>query len=72
MMNTHEVCKSYRKGDAVCADGFVQKPFCSGSAGCHACGNISDRSMPYCLRDELPAHMAREDGSPLFYRPEQS
>lgn len=52
----------------VCADGFVQKPFCRGQAGCHACGNISDKATPLCLRDELPSHMVTDGGNPLFYK----
>lgn len=59
-------CRSFRPG-ITCADGFVQKPFCSGRAGCHACGHISDSSLPYCTRDEVPEHFVRDDGSPLFY-----
>lgn len=60
-------CRSYR-ADSVCADGFIQKPLCSGNAGCPTCGAISERAVPYCLRDEIPAHMATEAGRPLFYR----
>jgi hypothetical protein len=61
-------CRSYQPG-IVCADGFVQKPYCSGRAGCHACGHIKDSALPYCLREELPEHLAHDDGSPLFFMP---
>lgn len=59
-------CRSLRPG-TICADGFVQKPFCSGRAGCHTCGHISDNALPHCLRDEVPEQLSHDDGSPLFY-----
>lgn len=61
-------CKSYRADSRVCADGFVQKPYCSGNAGCPCCGAISREQTPYCLRDEVPEHMVSDDGSPAFTR----
>jgi len=60
-------CKSYRSGETICADGFVQKPFCSGQGGCWACGNLAKSSIPYCLRDESPKHMVADNGAPRFY-----
>jgi len=66
---TLEACKSHIAASYICADGFAQKAFCSGRAGCFSCGNISDESLPWCLRDELPETMVNADGSPLFYKP---
>lgn len=60
-----EKCTASRPG-MICANGFVQKPFCDGHGACHACGHITDDAMPYCLRDELPAHFVDENGKPLF------
>ena len=60
-------CKSYRPG-AVCADGFIQVPICSGMGGCPTCGHHSEEYMPYCLRETLPAHMSTDAGGPAFYR----
>lgn len=60
-------CRSYRDG-SVCANGFVQKPYCRGVVGCYACGHIRDSALPMCLRDDIPEHMSRQDGSPLFYQ----
>lgn len=63
-------CTSYRAGETVCNDGFVQKPFCGGRVGRVCCGYISENEWPFCLRDDLPAHMSHDDGSPRFYRQE--
>lgn len=63
-----EACRSFSRGSLVCADGFIQKPYCSGRAGCHVCGHVSDNALPYCLRDTLPAHFIHENGHPVFYR----
>ena len=61
-------CQSAREG-RVCADGFVQLPSCHAPlAGCPKCGYVKDALMPYCVRDEIPAHLAAEDGSPPFYK----
>lgn len=62
-----ETCKSYDPKSRICADGFAQRDFCSGHAGCLFCGHVSSRHLPYCMREELPAHMATDDGRPLFY-----
>ena len=62
-------CRSYKAGQLVCADGFLQKPICRGVFGCHWCGRVSDRETPNCLKDELPDHWLKADGSPAFYRP---
>lgn len=59
-------CRSYRDG-LVCADGFVQKPYCRGVIGCYACGYINDAVLPACTLDEIPEHLSRPDGQPLFY-----
>lgn len=63
-----EQCAAYRPG-FICANGFVQKAICrrGDEVGCHACGHISDAAIPNCLRDELPNHWIKEDGSPAFY-----
>jgi hypothetical protein len=61
-------CASYNDKGQVCRDGFIQKPFCSGHGACHVCGHVSERALPYCLRDELPAHFVKDDGTPAFYR----
>lgn len=61
-------CKSYRPGNLVCRDGFIQKLICSGRVGCWSCGQVSDRETPNCLKEELPAHWINDDGSPRFYR----
>lgn len=71
MSKPTEVCQSFRDG-GICADGFVQKPFCRGVAGCVSCGKIKESSLPYCLCDVIPMHMLNADGSPRFYtRPEK-
>lgn len=62
-------CQSYQARDQVCRDGFMQRPFCAGNGGCFQCGHVSEKALPYCLRDELPGHWVREDGSPIFWRP---
>lgn len=61
-------CRSHDPRSTTCRDGFIQKPFCHGQGGCIQCGNIATKSIPYCLRDEVPAHFVKDDGSPLFYR----
>lgn len=67
-MGEREACQSYRRNGNVCADGFIQKPFCRGYGGCDDCGHISERSLPNCLTEDIPARWLKEDGSPLFYR----
>lgn len=62
------VCKSYLPNRRVCADGFFQLPACHPTP-CHGCGRLSERPLPYCLREDLPAHWLRDDGSPAFYPP---
>lgn len=64
-----KACKSYRRGESICADGFFHKAICSGHAGCVMCGRISEQATPWCMRDELPAHWLNEDGSTRFYPP---
>jgi hypothetical protein len=59
-------CQSYQDG-YVCRDGFIQKPFCRGYAGCWHCGSISEASLPHCLRGELPDHWITESGESAFY-----
>lgn len=70
MSEKHEACISYSREGNVCADGFIQKPFCRGYGGCHACGHVSDRSLPHCMNEDIPARWLKDDGSPRFYRPE--
>lgn len=60
-------CQSYRERETICGDGFIQRPYCSGNVGCFHCGAIGNRYLPACLTDDIPAHMARVDGSPLYY-----
>ena len=62
-------CKSYMQSALTCADGFVQMQFCSGGAGCGSCGHVAGAHLPFCLRDELPEHMADDAGGPRFYKP---
>lgn len=61
-------CQSYRPSRLTCADGFAQRPFCRGNAGCPTCGTVPASAIPDCLRDEVPEHLARPNGAPLFYR----
>lgn len=60
-------CKSYQRDSLTCAAGFVQMPLCSGRGGCYACGHVADKHVPYCMRDEVPEHMVKDDGYPRFY-----
>ena len=64
------ICQSYRAKEITCADGFIQKPFCAGRGGCFSCGTLSSNSLPHCLSDELPDHWVKDDGSPIFYKPD--
>lgn len=59
-------CKSYRAGGA-CADGFLTVPACWNSGGCPTCGAPS-KTIPNCLRDDLPAHWLTDEGLPRFYK----
>lgn len=63
-------CRSYRRTDRVCADGFIQRPACYG-ASCVTCGRPSAH-LPYCLMDELPATFVDEAGRPRFKQPGQA
>jgi len=63
-------CQSYQPREMVCRDGFVQRPYCHGRAGCTACGHIAADALPGCLRNEIPEHLATDRGAPLFYRSE--
>lgn len=67
MNRVTEACKSFRSGELVCADGFVQKPICRGYYGCLSCGHISDVETPWCQADNLPAHLFTDSGAPRFY-----
>lgn len=62
-----EPCRSYRERSTVCADGFLQKPYCRGRVGCFSCGAVSEKALPWCLREKLPDHFVKDDGSTLFY-----
>jgi hypothetical protein len=61
-------CRSWRPAYGVCADGFIQKPYCSGNYGCPHCGRGDDKYLPACITENLPDHHANDDGTPLFYR----
>ena len=54
MQITCEDCQSHQNG-LVCKDGFVQ-------------GNYPHYRVPSCMREDLPAHLINDDGSPVFYR----
>lgn len=56
---------SKRSGD-ICADGFVQTFGCWGPV-CHSCGVSSGKYIPHCMREDLPEHFSKEDGSTIFY-----
>jgi hypothetical protein len=62
-------CQSYRARSLTCRDGFVQRTFCSGDAGCMTCGHVHEKHLPACLRDDIPPHLSKPDGSPLFWPP---
>lgn len=62
----HPPCKSHLPKEKVCADGFVQKPYCSGRYGCPMCGTSDTKLLPHCLTDSIPAHLSTDDGKPLF------
>lgn len=49
--------------------GFPQSPYCAGQAGCLSCGAISSKSLPLCLADEVPPHIADDRGMPKLFRP---
>lgn len=61
-------CTAYNPNGSICMNGFIQKPICRGFGACFSCGQWSERSTPYCMQDELPAHWVNDDGSPAFYR----
>lgn len=63
-------CSSFRRGQRICADGFIQRYSCWGEPACKGCG--FGKYRPYCMMDDgLGGNMVRDDGSPLFYpRPE--
>ncbi len=60
-------CSAYREGEGVCTNGFLQLFVCKSNSGCLHCG-APPKTLPYCLRDELPEHFIKADGSPAFYR----
>jgi hypothetical protein len=62
-------CIAYRRNSGICANGFIQTHFCwFGAWKCSECGRDSE-TLPHCLKDELPDHWVKDDGSPAFYRP---
>lgn len=68
MSNSGLACRSFVEHAYVCADGFMQKPFCAGHGGCATCGHVSASALPYCLREEMPPQWIHDHGRPLFYR----
>lgn len=60
-------CQSYRLGEGICADGFPQRPYCAGQAGCSSCGEIPTKRLPLCLADEVPPHIADDRGMPRLF-----
>ncbi|ANI79023.1 hypothetical protein EP837_02628 [Sphingobium sp. EP60837] len=60
-------CSSYQRQSLTCRDGFIQVAKCWNWMPCE-CGQFKAAYMPHCLRDDLPAHMVAEDGSPPHYR----
>lgn len=64
-----DACSSYRIGEMICADGFIQRFTCWNQNGCVHCGKpASPKYQPYCLRDDLPDHFVTESGAPRFYK----
>ena len=61
-------CIAYNRNKQVCKNGFVQKQACWKPRPCHSCGTFTKASLPYCMREELPAHYVNDDGSPRFGR----
>lgn len=59
-------CAEYRADAPWCRAGFVQKPICSGYAGCPHCGAATEASTPNCQREDLPDFWINEDGSGRF------
>ncbi|MGJ7474528.1 hypothetical protein ACSFEV_12155 [Pseudomonas fulva] len=64
-MSETEPCSEYNKAEDRCNSGFpVLHSVCRGMPnGCHACG--TPHTQPMCMREDLPAHLVREDGMPL-------
>ncbi len=58
-------CVEYDAAAISCNSGFlVLHSICHGGPdGCHFCG--APGSMPMCLREDLPPHLMRDDGTPL-------
>lgn len=58
-------CNEYESRTNSCRSGHMQiHPICRGlTHGCPTCGVAS--TAPICMRDEVPAHLIREDGMPL-------
>jgi hypothetical protein len=58
-------CVEYDPLNNRCISGFpVTHTICRGGpAGCHACGTPG--TMPMCMREDLPAHLMRDDGMPI-------
>ena len=57
-----QVCRSYRVGAGICADGFPQRSLCRGLVGCLSCGAVRESELPLCLGDEVSPHLADEAG----------
>ncbi len=57
-----EACSQYK--DGRCKSGFPRlHPVCwGGNPGCPTCGKVS--TAPMCMQEEIPKHLARNDGLP--------
>jgi hypothetical protein len=66
-MGKENWCSAYVPNSFACKNGFIQRGICS-------MGPINffpvavDKSLPLCLREELPEHMVTDSGLPRFYR----
>lgn len=66
---TDGTCTAYIERAGLCCNGFPQKPFCRGHAGCTTCGNITRTEIPGCLDDDFaPAHLINDRGYPIHVK----
>jgi len=54
-------CSAYQRDKGICKNGFFQRHGCS-----KGYADTSPDYLPYCLRDELPAHWVDDAGRPAF------